>query len=90
MSTIIRQTKERELADMETRITEFQQQADVDLQNKQMELLEPLLTKAKNAIEAVAEEEGYTYIFDAGVGMLLYYEKGDNILPKVKVKLGLE
>jgi len=90
MSTIIRQTKERELADMETRIQEFQQQADVDLQNKQMELLEPLLTRAKNAIEAVAEENGYTYIFDAGVGMLLYYEKGENILPMVKAKLGLE
>jgi outer membrane protein len=90
MSTIIRQTKERELADMETRIQEFQQQADIDLQNKQMELLEPLLTKAKNAIEAVAEENGYTYIFDAGVGMLLYYEKGDDILPLVKAKLGLD
>lgn len=89
MSNIIRQTKERELADMETRIQEFQQQADVDLQNKQMELLEPLLTKARNAIEEVADENGYTYIFDAGVGMLLYYEKGDNILPLVRKKLGI-
>lgn len=89
MSTIIRQTKERELADMETRIQEFQQQADVDLQNKQMELLEPLLTKARNAIEDVAEENGYTYVFDVGVGMLLYYEKGDNILPLVRQKLGI-
>jgi outer membrane protein len=89
MSTIIRQTKERELADMETRIQEFQQQADVDLQNKQMELLEPLLNKARQAIEEVAEENGYTYIFDVGVGMLLYYEKGENILPLVREKLGI-
>ena len=89
MSDIIRQTKERELADLETRIQEFQQQADTDLQNKQMELLEPLLQKAKEAISAVAEENGFTYIFDAGVGMLLYYEKGENILPLVKAKLGI-
>jgi outer membrane protein len=89
MSSIIKQTKERELADMETRIQEFQQQADVDLQNKQMELLEPLLDKAKNAIKEVSEEQGYTYIFDVGVGTLLYYEKGDNILPLVREKLGL-
>lgn len=89
MSSIIKQTKERELADMETRIQEFQQQADADLQNKQMELLEPLLERAKNAIKEVSEEHGYVYIFDAGVGTLLYYEKGDNILPLVKEKLGL-
>ncbi len=90
MSDIIRQTKEKELADMETRIQDFQQKADSDLQAKQTELLQPLLDKAKKAIEDVAKENGYTYIFDAGVGVLLYYEKGDNILPLVKTKLGLK
>ena len=89
MSDIIRQTKEKELADMENRIQEFQQQADTDLQNKQMELLDPVLKKVRQAIQDVARENNYTYIFDAGVGTLLYFEKGDNILPLVKVKLGL-
>ena len=90
MSTIIKQTKEKELADLETRIQDFQQQADQDLQNKQMELIQPLIDKARKAIDEVAREGGYTYIFDAGVGTLLYFEKGDNIMPKVKQKLGLE
>lgn len=90
MSDIIRQTKEKELADLETRIQTFQQQADTDLQNKQVELLQPLLDKAKNAITAVAKENGYTYIMDVGTGAFLYYETGDNILPKVKAKLGLQ
>ena len=49
MSDIIRTTKEKELADMEARIQEFQQQADQDIQNYQMELLEPLLDKAKKS-----------------------------------------
>ena len=89
MSDIIRQTKEKELADLETRIQAFQTQADTDLQDKQVELLQPLLDKAKNAITAVAKENGYTYIFDVGTGAFLYYEKGDNILPLVKAKLGL-
>lgn len=89
MSDIIRQTKEKELADMEARIQEFQQQADTDLQNKQMELLDPVLKKVRQAIQDVARENSYTYIFDAGAGTLLFYEKGDNILPLVKVKLGL-
>ncbi len=90
MSDIIRQTKEKELADLETRIQTFQEQADADLQKKQVDLLQPLLDKAKNAIEAVARENGYTYIFDVGTGAFLFYEKGDNILPLVKAKLGLK
>lgn len=89
MSDIIRQTKEKELSDLESRIQTFQQQADEDLQNKQVELLEPLIDKAKNAINAVAKENGYTYIFDVGTGAFLVYDKGDNILPKVKAKLGI-
>jgi outer membrane protein len=90
MSDIIRQTKEKELADLETRIESFRQQADTDLQEKQVEMLQPLLDKAKNAINAVARENGYTYIFDVGTGAFLFYEKGDNILPLVKAKLGLK
>lgn len=90
MSTIIKQTKEKELADLETRIQDFQQQADQDLQNKQMELVQPLIDKARKAIEEVARENNYTYIFDAGTGGLLFFEKGDNILPLVKQKLGLK
>jgi len=90
MSDIIRQTKEKELADLETRIQTFQQQADTDLQEKQVALLQPILDKAKNAITAVAKENGYTYIFDVGTGAFLYFEKGDNVLPLVKAKLGLQ
>ena len=90
MSDIIRQTKEKELADLETRIQTFQQQADTDLQEKQVELLQPILDKAKNAITAVAKENGYTYIFDVGTGAFLFFEKGDNVLPLVKTKLGLQ
>lgn len=89
MSDIIRQTKEKELADLETRIETFRQQADADLQEKQVTLLQPLLDKAKNAINTVAKENGYAYIFDVGTGAFLYYEKGDNIMPLVKAKLGL-
>jgi outer membrane protein len=90
MSDIIRQTKEKELADLESRIETFRTQADSDIQAKQTALLQPLLDKAKNAINAVAKENGYTYIFDVGTGAVLFYEKGENILPLVKAKLGLK
>jgi len=90
MSDIIKQTKEKEITDLEARIQAFQQTADQDFSNKQAKLFNPLLEKAKKAIKEVAEENGYTYIFDAGVGVLLYFDKGDNVLPLVKKNLGIE
>ena len=89
MSDIIKQTKEREIADLETRITEFQQGAEAEFGNKQQELYDPLITKAKNAINEVAKANGYTYILDISMGVVLYYEGGEDVLPLVKAKLGL-
>lgn len=90
MSQIIRQTKEKEIQDLERRIQEFQQSADQSFQNKRSELLAPLLKRAKDAIDEVAAANGYTYIFDTSIGALLYFEKGDNILPLVKTNIGIK
>ena len=56
---------------------------------KRQELITPILDKARKAIEDVAKEENFTYIFDASTGNILYAEKSENILPLVKAKLGL-
>lgn len=89
-SDLIKQTKQKELQDMGTRIEEFQQEAQRTLQTREAELLQPIIDRAKKAIEEVAKEGGYTYIFDAGVGTLLYQSDSDDILPLVKKKLGLK
>ena len=89
MSDLIRQTKEKELNDLNGRIQAFQQSADQDLAAKQAELFNPLIERVKNAITEVARENNYTYIFDAGTGALVFYENGDNVLPLVKAKLGI-
>ena len=89
MSDLIRQTKEKEITDLQNRIQAFQQSADQDLGAKQAELFNPLIEKVKNAITEVARENNYNYIFDVGTGALVFYETGDNILPLVKTKLGI-
>ncbi len=88
MSDLIRQTKEKEITDLQNRIQAFQQSADQDLGEKQAELFNPLIEKVKVAITEVARENNYNYIFDVGTGALVFYETGDNILPLVKAKLG--
>ena len=87
---LIRQTKQREIQDMAARIEEFQQNAQKQLQDREAELLKPIIDRAKKAIEDVAKEGGYTYIFDSGTAALLYDDGGDDIMPLVKKKLGLK
>lgn len=90
MSVIIRQTKEREIADLQARMEAFQSSAQQDLQDKEMELTSPIIDKAQNAVKEVAKENGYTYILNAAGGMLLYADPGDDIMDLVKKKLGIQ
>ncbi len=90
MSDLIKQSKESEIREMEKRIQTFRQTADVDFQNKQTELFNPLLEKAQKAIEKVGDDNGYTYIFDVSMGTLLYYKKGDNLQSLVEKELGIK
>lgn len=86
----IKQAKQKELVDLQNRITDFQTQAQDLLSEKEAELVQPLIDKAKKAIADVSVEKGYTYIFDTGVGALLYYQDSDDIMPFVKAKLGIQ
>ena len=87
---LIRQTKESEIADMNERIQQFQAIAQQELENQRNTLLRPILEKANNAVKAVAEENGFIYVFDLSLGNPIYFsEESVDILPMVKVKLKL-
>lgn len=90
LSELIRKTKESDLQAMGARIEEFQKNASAQLEERQEALLKPIVDRAKAAIEQVGKENGYTYIFDAGVGAVLYSQDSDDIMPLVKKKLGLK
>lgn len=90
MTELIRSTKEQELNDLNQRIQIYQQNAQKKLQEKEAELLQPIIDRAKQAISDVAKENGYTYIFDTSAGAVLYQQDSDDILNLVKKKLGLK
>jgi outer membrane protein len=90
MSDLIKQTKEKELQDLQGRIDGFQTKAQQDLQAKQQELLQPIVEKAKAAVKEVAKENKYTYILNAIDEIVLYAEPADDVTPIVKKKLGIE
>jgi len=90
LTDLVKTNKEQELADMQTRIANFQQQAQVQLQDKQVALLNPIIEKVTAAINDVAKAQGFVYVYD--VRTLIYFDatKSTDVAPLVKTKLGLK
>ncbi|MAX05254.1 MAG: hypothetical protein CMD28_03290 [Flavobacteriales bacterium] len=88
-SDLVKQDKIAEITGLEQRIQAFQQNAQQSLQQKEQELLDPILAKARKAIEDVAKEGDFTYIFDKSQGTILYVKESENVLTLVKRKLNL-
>lgn len=86
----IKESRQKELVDLQNRITEFQETAQTMLGEKEAELVQPLIDKAKKAVEDVAKEKGYNYVFDTSIGALIYFDESDDLLPFVKAKLGIQ
>ena len=60
-----------------------------DIQEKQQKGLIPILQKAEEAINEVANSKELLYILDASAGKGLLVSKGEVIYDALKVKLGL-
>jgi outer membrane protein len=85
---VILDTKVKEIQAKEQGIYDFQEQASADVTAEEQRKVEPILEKAKKAIEEVAKANNYTYIFDAGSGSMLYMG-GEDITKLVCTKLGI-
>ena len=90
MTPLIKTAKERELQDLNSRYEEFRSSISADLSAKDAELSEPLIAKAKKAVEDVAKENGYTYIFNSSDGLVLYAITSDDVMDLVLKKLGVK
>ncbi|WP_400192428.1 OmpH family outer membrane protein [Hymenobacter sp. B81] len=94
MSDVVRADKEKELTNLQQSIQEFQQNAEQSVQQRQQTLLKPVLDKVQKTIDAVAEKNGYTYVFnsDAGFGttpILLHGPKDGDISDLVLKEMGV-
>jgi len=88
---VILNAKEEELQSLNQRSQTFQQQAEQSISEKRTQLFQPIQEKAIKAVNDVAAENGYTYIFDTAGGMIVYTApESQDILPLVKTKLGLK
>lgn len=91
MSNLVKQSKEKEIIDIQNRIQQFQSNAESEFENKRAELLKPILDKIQTAINAVGKEKGYTYMLDLATGAAVYVsDDAIDATKDVKAKLGLK
>lgn len=76
----------QEVEGMKQSLTQYQQQAQQDLQKKEFDLLKPITEKAKTAIEKVAASQGYNYVLEAAS---LIVANGKNLMADVKAEMGI-
>ncbi len=80
----------QELQDLQQRTETFYQQARQNIAKLQQELQAPIEKKIADAIKAVGDEQGYTYVVQSMVFIYISPSKGINATPMVKTKLGLK
>ena len=91
MPASIKEARQSEIAEIEQRITTFNQTASTDLRKKQEELFAPVIEKVKKAITEVSAEGNYLYVFDLSTQTIIYQSpKSNDLTPIVKKKLGLK
>jgi len=88
LSPIEAQKREAALTEMQQNIQKYEMEVQEKLAIKRQELYQPILNEATEAIEAIGKEGSYTMIFDTSTNSLLFAEDSDDLLVKVKTRLG--
>lgn len=92
MTDLTRETKYKEIQELDQRIQEYRTRAQEALQQKEVELLTPVLDKAQQAIVEVGKAGGYAYVLDSSQskGVVIYLDGGHDLMKDVKTKLGIQ
>ncbi len=88
-SEVKREATEKDLGNMQLRISDYEKDSNDKLEAKKEELYSPILEKVKGAIKLVGDENKFTAVMD---GSALLYTGTDcvNVIDLVKKKLGIK
>lgn len=92
MLPAVKAEKETELGQLQQRIQKFQADAQTSLQQKQAELMNPLIAKIRTTIKTLAEEEGFKLILNGQLGgmeIVLFADEQIDVSNRVLQKLGV-
>ncbi|MEA9411332.1 OmpH family outer membrane protein [Flavobacterium sp. PL02] len=77
--------RSKEVQDMQKRIVDFRDNAQKELQQKESDIVKPLMEKVRASIQKVGKAKGYQYVLD---GSTLLLADGPNVTADVKKDLG--
>jgi|SRR3970282_721081 len=77
--------RSKEVQDMQKRIVDFRDNAQKELQQKESDIVKPLMDKVRTSIQKVGKAKGYQYVLD---GSTLLLADGPNLTADVKKDLG--
>ncbi|WP_394758625.1 OmpH family outer membrane protein [Flavobacterium sp.] len=80
----VNETRAKEMQDMGQRIQQYRDTAQKQLQEKEMEIVKPIMDKAKAAIVKVGKAKGFQYVMDSAS---LILADGPNLFEDVKKEL---
>jgi outer membrane protein len=88
MQAVLEQ-KYKDAYGLEERIVALEEKAQAELVNLETKLFQPVEQKAYNAIQEVAQANGYAYVIDSSLGVFLVLPEGDDLTNLVKAKLNI-
>jgi|TARA_R110002126_G_scaffold28996_4_gene96349 outer membrane protein len=77
--------RSKEVQDMQKRIVDFRDNAQKELQQKESDIVKPLMEKVRTSIQKVGKAKGFQYVLD---GSTLLLAEGTDLTADVKKDLG--
>ncbi len=77
----------QEVQTMQNNIAQYRDSALKDLQKKEVDILQPVLEKARAAIQKVARAQGFQYVLDSSTGGGVILADGKDLMVDVKKEL---
>jgi len=88
-TTTIRESKEKELTEIQQRIQEFGQSIEVELQQQQQTLMAPIYQKAQETVSKLAKEGGYIYVFEQAAALYIDPAQSTDLTPAARKILNI-
>jgi len=85
----VKESKEKELTEIQTRIQEFNNAISQELQQKQQELIAPIYQKAQETINKLAKEQGIAYVFEKSAALYIDDTQSVDLTPAARKALNI-
>ncbi|MBO6237912.1 MAG: OmpH family outer membrane protein [Bacteroidales bacterium] len=86
----IRESKEKELYDIQNRLQEFQQTISQELQQQQNTLMSPIMEKAQEVVKKLAKAQGLAAVFDDSSALYFDETAVVDLTPAARKELGIK